>query len=489
MIRNDPAARLRQAVAPWLRSWPDRLRRSALAVRLAGRPGAAPDRRPTGSGPLSPASPLLAAAQPMVLLLGRLALLDRPPPLTELRQRVVAGLRRFQSQALAAGLPADTMRTGHAILCAALDDAVTGAPWGRDSAWAAQPLFKTFHTPVGTAGAFPELLDRLLASADRHGEELELATLCLAQRREEGGAAAQAAGAAPRHQPLSELRRLAGQGAKCAAEPPLSPPAVQTHRRPPSRIPPWSLPLWMLASVTAAGLALLYVGLRLALGDLADQVYRQSVALLPEAPPALVHPVPALAAVPLPGPAAAASPAATEPGAEADPRLLPAEEAPLPRQPPPSALPDSPRLKRLEAALREELKSGVLELLTTSEGDTIRINAPALFATNSDTLAKPLRPLIRRIASVLDKESGPVLVVGHTDDRAVRTVRFPSNLALSEARARAVARVLTAHLSRPDRIDIEGRADTQPLVAESGTEARMRNRRLEILLPTRRSER
>jgi type VI secretion system protein ImpK len=75
-----------------------------------------------------------------------------------------------------------------------------------------------------------------------------------------------------------------------------------------------------------------------------------------------------------------------------------------------------------------------------------------------------------------------VLVVGHTDNVPIRTARFPSNWALSQARADAVQRVLAEAVADPGRLTVEGRADTQPIASNADDAGRARNRRVEILL-------
>ena len=62
------------------------------------------------------------------------------------------------------------------------------------------------------------------------------------------------------------------------------------------------------------------------------------------------------------------------------------------------------------------------------------------------------------------------------------TARFASNWALSEARALAVGRLLVAGGVDIRRIEIDGRADTEPVATNDTPEGRAANRRVEILL-------
>jgi len=73
-------------------------------------------------------------------------------------------------------------------------------------------------------------------------------------------------------------------------------------------------------------------------------------------------------------------------------------------------------------------------------------------------------------------------VTGHTDNSPMRSARFPSNWHLSEERARTVRDLLVAHQVPADRITAEGRADSEPIVANDTPANRAQNRRVEITL-------
>ena len=75
-----------------------------------------------------------------------------------------------------------------------------------------------------------------------------------------------------------------------------------------------------------------------------------------------------------------------------------------------------------------------------------------------------------------------VVISGHTDDRPILTSTFPSNWELSAARAASVAKFLASHGVAPWRMVIQGRAEFEPLVANTSEENRKVNRRVEISL-------
>jgi len=76
-----------------------------------------------------------------------------------------------------------------------------------------------------------------------------------------------------------------------------------------------------------------------------------------------------------------------------------------------------------------------------------------------------------------------VHVAGHTDNIPIATDWFRSNWELSASRAVTVAHFMLARKgTNPNRIVVEGFADTKPLVANDMAENRAKNRRVEIII-------
>ena len=65
----------------------------------------------------------------------------------------------------------------------------------------------------------------------------------------------------------------------------------------------------------------------------------------------------------------------------------------------------------------------------------------------------------------------------------IKTVEFPSNWHLSEARAKAVGDILS-QFAGPEAILTEGRADSDPIADNKTDEGREINRRTEIMVLT-----
>lgn len=87
-----------------------------------------------------------------------------------------------------------------------------------------------------------------------------------------------------------------------------------------------------------------------------------------------------------------------------------------------------------------------------------------------------------RLAPVLADTRGKVTVLGHTDDAPGPRDRMESNLALSTARATAVARHLQERGIASDRLSIIGRGVKDPVGDNRTAAGRALNRRVEIIL-------
>ena len=115
-------------------------------------------------------------------------------------------------------------------------------------------------------------------------------------------------------------------------------------------------------------------------------------------------------------------------------------------------------------------------------GATITLPATNQFASGGVDPDAKMRPLLVSIAAALNKTTGSIVVIGHADATPSSNPKFPSNQALSEARAGSVAKVLMAGLSNPKRLSSEGASDSQPVAPSDTAENRAKNRRVVIIL-------
>lgn len=115
----------------------------------------------------------------------------------------------------------------------------------------------------------------------------------------------------------------------------------------------------------------------------------------------------------------------------------------------------------------------------------IEINDAILFAAGSAELSMEGALLLDELWPVLSSHAGAITVEGHTDNRPITTLQFPSNWELSSARAGTVTRHLIDLGLAANRITPVGRADTQPHADNASAEGRAQNRRVGIILHRR----
>lgn len=126
-------------------------------------------------------------------------------------------------------------------------------------------------------------------------------------------------------------------------------------------------------------------------------------------------------------------------------------------------------------------------------GDRFVFQSEVLFALGQANLRPGPQPELDRVASAILELAADIppdipwvlRVDGHTDDRPIATVQFPSNWHLSAARAIAVVRYLDEAGVPPENLLAAGFGEFQPLDPGTTEEAYARNRRIEFKLTER----
>jgi type VI secretion system protein ImpK len=390
--------------------------------------------------PVGFGAPLLAAAAPLLQLLGRLRNTLTPPDAGDLRDRAAQAMRAFEQCARAEGVPESQLRPAHYALCASLDDVVLNTPWGSAGAWASQSLVSGFHNEVEGGERFFTLLTRLQQNPGKFRPVLELMYLCLSlgfvgkYRLSPRGPAE-----------LDRVREdvyAAIATVRPTAEAELSPmwQGVAVPYRPVRlRAPLWVLALAGLAAVSGA-----FLWFSVALNVASDAVDDRIAQLAPAQMPAITRTAP-------PQPV----------------RTVVAEPGPL---------------ERLRTFLKPEIDANLVSVLGTEEAPLIRVQQAGIFASGSATVAERSVPLLLRIGAALKTEPGAVQVIGHTDDQPIHTVRFPSNFQLSVARAASAGDLVVGALGDAARVQTEGRGSTEPIAPNDTADGRQANRRIDIVL-------
>lgn len=140
---------------------------------------------------------------------------------------------------------------------------------------------------------------------------------------------------------------------------------------------------------------------------------------------------------------------------------------------------------KLIDTLYDEIKDGSLEIAVDGEKLLVRINDQGSFGSGSANLQADFKTILDKMSKVLKSSPGDIIVAGHTDDRPIRTRQYPSNWILSSARAAGVVHYLSSHSTiDKSRMQIRAHADAKPLVPNTSSENRAKNRRIEISIDT-----
>jgi len=379
-------------------------------------------------------NPLLRAAAPLLLLLGRLrvALLSASP--AQLMEQVADAISQFERDVRAAGVSAETAKTAKYLIAATADDIVQNIPSEERHVWTQYSMLSRFFGERVGGVRFFEELDRAKADPTVNYDLLELMHACLAlgfqgvHRTSGGGAANLQMIQRNLYETLRRVKR---------PNPELSPRwQGQTLAAPSSRV---QIPVWAVGSVVGVLLLGAYIVFHILLSGGSEAVAQALLA---------VHPT-------------------TELGVQR--RIF----APPPPPPPPPT-----QVVRIRNAL-----GAPLTVQDAGNVVVIRMANLALFNPADAVVRDEFKPLINRIGGLLEKEGGYIKVVGHTDSTPIKTVRFPSNFDLSVERAKAVAALLRTGISKQDRIQVEGKGADVPIAPNTTPQGRAQNRRVEILIP------
>jgi type VI secretion system protein ImpK len=376
-------------------------------------------------------NPLVLAASPLLLLAAQLRTTVSQPDVPHLHQQVVQQIRQFESRAQAAGLAAQTVSAARYALCAMLDESVLNTPWSEQGGWASKTLLATFHGETYGGEKFFLILDRLGQDFAKHLDLIELMYLCLALGF--GGRYAIEPGGQAKLADIQEdlYRRIKPLRGPAADE--LAPhwKGIEDRRNPLIRY----VPLWVIAVAGAC----------LTLGAFLyffASLNRESAPL---------------------------SARLAQIGLES---AVPAD---APRPPPPAQ-----SLKQLLAA--QEAAGSVVVEESADGRSLVRLVSAEMFLSAGITVGASQRPVLDAVRAALNQVPGRVIVIGHTDDQAIRSLRYKDNYELSAERARAVVAILAQGLDNPGRLESSGAGPSKPIALPPNLPAnRARNRRVDII--------
>lgn len=382
-------------------------------------------------------TPLVAAALPLLGLCVRIRNSPTQQDVEGLRLRVLREIDTFERRMVPLGLPPRSMRAAKYALCATIDDLVLNSPWGSRSVWTSRSMVSSLFSETWGGDRFFDLLTQLKKDPAVNVDLLELLYYCISLGFE-GRYRVAPRGAAELTVLREDVYRLI-RAVRGEFERDLSPQwrGADIGQRRPGAI----VPLWVMTSVAVALLLLIYTALALFLNSRSDSLFDRLASL----PPA---------------------------GAISLARAAPPPPAPV-------IVMQSDRLRRF---LEPEIREGLVSVEEDDQKIKVRIKGAGMFESGSQNVISSFQPLLKRIGIAVNDEPGDILITGHTDNVPIRTLAFPSNFQLSQARAQSVASIVTAQMNDPGRVKTEGRGASEPIEPNDTDAGRQANRRIEVII-------
>ncbi|MBN1380271.1 MAG: OmpA family protein [Deltaproteobacteria bacterium] len=138
-------------------------------------------------------------------------------------------------------------------------------------------------------------------------------------------------------------------------------------------------------------------------------------------------------------------------------------------------------MKSMEKVLGDLGLKNDTPIVRTSEGFKAVVAAPVLFKSGDDSLNPNMLGILDGITTIAKKNHLEIRIAGHTDDRPIKTDKFPSNWELSTMRAVNILRYLKNKGRIPSsRLIAVGYGEYHPIADNKTPEGRQKNRRIEI---------
>lgn len=123
-----------------------------------------------------------------------------------------------------------------------------------------------------------------------------------------------------------------------------------------------------------------------------------------------------------------------------------------------------------------------VDVIINEQSVSFRISNELLFPSGQATLSPSGLDVIKRLATILNKNDYQVSVEGHSDPVPIQTRQFASNWELSTSRATSVLRELVRDGVAGDRLRAVGYAETRPIESNDTAAGRAANRRVELIM-------
>jgi type VI secretion system protein ImpK len=392
-------------------------------------------------------NPVLAVASDLLEVLGllRTGLVEMQSKL--LHEHLQRAILMFEEEARSAGVSEQDNTDARYALAATCDDIAQNLPGTDLVFWQRHSLTVQFFDDPNPGVGFFTRLHRLSGNPGQHALSLEVMFVCLALGFEGQYRAAPdgpVALASLRKDLYNRIRNVVPRAHESMSL--AWAPVVLARRRRHGLVP-----MWIIAGVGAAMVVALYAALA---WTLTKEAHAAQAAIID------LH----------------------DPNAQIEIERVTLPDEPAVPEVVVYEAPETGQVERVRAQLEAEIAAGLTTV--SEEGDFIalRLGSALQFGAGAANLTEE-SPIISRIATVLEREPGSIIVEGHSDNIPLSgRGRYKTNEELSAARAQAVRDVLARYMSDPSRMSVVGAGSAKPLDRANTPAARSRNRRVDILL-------
>lgn len=409
---------------------------------------------------------IIDTVTPLLGMAGKLQSAKSHPDLLQFKRYAISQIQYYNSVDFGMqteGSPFDRALLDYARygLCTLIDELIQNTPWGDGSSWAKDSLLVTFFRETWGGEKFFGFLEQMRQQAPQCLPVLSLYYVCL-ELGFMGKYREQPNGHSELYRIKKDLFLLIDRQVP-RGEQELSPRWQGAEHQGRGIIK--HIPLWVIGAVTAGIGLLVYVGFYFKLAEQVEPVNLDVNKILTKKP---------IKVQPRNFNRLGQSRTTPDIEVEPEPQVQEPDLAPV----------TAGYQDKLRILLSSEIATGKVKLSENDDEIVIK-----LMVVNSELFASASAQLTSEYIAIVDKVGGfladsPVdaTVTGHSDNLPIRSsIKYPNNLALSQARAEQVRDRLTEKSGRTG-FRAFGMADAYPVASNGTKEGRRQNRRVEISL-------
>lgn len=136
----------------------------------------------------------------------------------------------------------------------------------------------------------------------------------------------------------------------------------------------------------------------------------------------------------------------------------------------------------VDAAMASLIEAGQVHVRRHDNWVVVDISSDILFSSGQAKLSAPAMGVLQRLADSLRTFPNAIRVTGHTDNRPIKTIAFPSNWELSSARAASVVHLFMDRGITAQRLSVMGFGEYRPVMPNTTETGRNANRRVEVMI-------